>query len=1054
MANTTSGGSTALGLATRPESGVAPDLVVKMEPPAAVTGNAVWNQPRGGETLAHELGHNYTLRHIDQTMSPLACGGGRPLRAGGYPLDACTIGILNSANLVAELGDRTTQFGFDPATWSVINPTNAADLMSYRSSTWISKPSLDTLFDRIPGASGPAQRALAGKVGQALPAMVVLVHGTLDLRLSTAVLRPCFRLPSALFDPEKLTTSLDAAPAGHDWRLRWADAAGAALAEFPLVWGHSDDGDGVKVSFAQFLPDQPGAARLQVMKAGVVLSELQPSQGAPTLTLREPSHDETAHLLSATWLGFDPDQDPLVYTLQFSADDGASWETLQVNYPDLSFATDTRLLRGGSRCRLRVIATDGFHAASAETSSFALPLHAPEMVLGGLHDGERLPFGTASTVTAVAYDAEDGSLEPSTIQWLLEGTETRVGTGATFSLHDLNPGSYSLQVIGTDSDQTSTRISVGFEIEALPIVTAEIPLLDGDCGDAAYAGAPLIRIALAGGGFVHGRMIHANGALHACVSDLLYSGSATTPATVGLRVDRRSSPEVPPQPADLPGFFVDENGIPSERVGDAEVTPEVGFIAVVSRGDGTWSAEWQISDALLGGWNRASQLLLVHANPADPAQRRTWPAGGEESQPRSWAPSALGSAPERQNRPPVAAARGPATLPAATGDRVYLEGTGSFDPDGDAITFEWTQIAGPAVNLESASSAAPSFVVAIGDRGLEWEFQLVVRDAALASAPVSVRVTVVPIAKTPEPLPAGPSTEPVVTTEGLEFVLLWPGSPGDRCLIQASVNLLDWEDLGVRTADYLGRLRFLGEAANRYDHRFYRAIEAPALVPQDPRGAVRFDGLDDVVEVAHRPELNAYPLTLAAWVRTSRNGAFVDGILSKYVDGSFNGYGMFVYFGHLRGFYFGPPGSSVWGGGQGLDGGLIADGEWHHVAMVVDAAGGRLFVDGVQTASLPWVGPPTRPTTTAPLRLGHYHTYPNALLGDLDEVGVWDVAWTAPDLDRLRRTRADAGEVPRPLGLWHFDELEGLSTRDASDQAGPGLLQGGVTWIESEVPAP
>jgi len=1052
MANTTSGGSTSLGLATRPESGVAEDLVVKMEPPGAVPGLQAWNNPRGGETLAHELGHNYRLRHIDQSMSPLACGGGRPLRAGSYPLDSCTIGIENAATVTAEMASRTTQFGFDPLTWNVIGPTNAADLMSYRSSTWLSRPSLDALLSNIPGFEAPPAAGHRAVHGAAPPAMVVLVHGILNLQLNTAVLRPCYRLPSETFDPAKLEASLNPPPVAHDWTIRWANAAGVMLSESPLLWNRSEDGDGVMAGFVQFIPDQPGATRLQILKGTVVVAECQPSVGVPTVRLREPVYDAANHRLTMEWAASDPEQDPLVYTLQFSCDEGATWETLQVNYPDESFATNTRLLPGGPLCRLRIIASDGFNAGVAESESFPLPRHVPEVVVSGLRDGFRFPFGATPDVTALAYDAEDGSLEPGGLQWKLSGPLSVTQSGARFSLRDLPPGAYTLTVTGTDSDQETGDATVGFEIEAIDIPTASATTLDGDCGDAAYANASLIRLALADGRFVNGRMIHADGALHACVSDLQFSGTASAPAIVGLRVDRRASREVPPQPSDLPGFFVDEFGIPSQQLGAAEAYPETGFVAVVSRGDASWSAEWLIPDALLGGWDRQSPTLLVHAQPATPANTRVWPPGAIESDPSGWAPAALGSVPPAVNRAPVAVATPVVSEVVAAGDRVYLNGSGSFDPDGDAIEFEWSQVGGPSVILENASGPAPSFVVEEGAFGLEHQFRLVVRDSNLASTPTEITVTLIPAMPAPEPDPGltgGPNDS---LDGGPNFTLLWPGAAGDRCVIEASTDLLVWTEVGRSTADYLARIRFFGEPVDQFLHRFYRAVAAPPVTLGDPMGAILFDGVDDSVDVAHQPALNTYPLTLAAWIRTSRSGPVVDGVISKYADGSFNGYGMFVYFGRIRAFYFGPPGSSVWGSGQGLDGGLVADGEWHHVAFVVDAAGGRLLVDGVQTAALPWVGPPRAPTTTEPLRMGRYHTYPNAFLGELDEIGVWNVALTTTEIVSLRGLRWNASEDPRVLGLWHFDEQEGVSTLDASTQANVGILQGGAGWTTSPVP--
>jgi hypothetical protein len=78
------------------------------------------------------------------------------------------------------------------------------------------------------------------------------------------------------------------------------------------------------------------------------------------------------------------------------------------------------------------------------------------------------------------------------------------------------------------------------------------------------------------------------------------------------------------------------------------------------------------------------------------------------------------------NDPPVADA-GPDQT-ASVGTTVRLDGTGSSDPDGDPLAFQWTLVARPAGStsvLLDAASPTPSFVV---DRAGSYEIRLVVSD--------------------------------------------------------------------------------------------------------------------------------------------------------------------------------------------------------------------------------------------------------------------------------------------------------------------------------------
>ena len=174
-------------------------------------------------------------------------------------------------------------------------------------------------------------------------------------------------------------------------------------------------------------------------------------------------------------------------------------------------------------------------------------------------------------------------------------------------------------------------------------------------------------------------------------------------------------------------------------------------------------------------------------------------------------------------------------------------------------------------------------------------------------------------------------------------------------------------------------------------------VASPERASAQAGTALRFDGVDDYVEVPHDARLNVFPLTITAWVKTLRNSSQVDGIVSKYFDGSFNGYSLNLRNGNLYVWYL-RTGGSVVVLPNGLDGGFIADGHWHHIAFVVSATGGQVYVDGNLRNSVGWTGTPGPPTGTEPLQIGRYFNYGNTFQGEIDEATLWNRALNASEV--------------------------------------------------------
>ncbi|WP_169558605.1 M36 family metallopeptidase [Myxococcus stipitatus] len=91
------------------------------------------------------------------------------------------------------------------------------------------------------------------------------------------------------------------------------------------------------------------------------------------------------------------------------------------------------------------------------------------------------------------------------------------------------------------------------------------------------------------------------------------------------------------------------------------------------------------------------------------------------------------------NHAPTAEAKARESVP--EGHPVTLRGEG-HDADGDALTYAWTQTAGPSVTLSDAAASSPRFTAPRVSKDTTLTFQLVVSDGKAASPPATVSVRV------------------------------------------------------------------------------------------------------------------------------------------------------------------------------------------------------------------------------------------------------------------------------------------------------------------------
>jgi len=178
--------------------------------------------------------------------------------------------------------------------------------------------------------------------------------------------------------------------------------------------------------------------------------------------------------------------------------------------------------------------------------------------------------------------------------------------------------------------------------------------------------------------------------------------------------------------------------------------------------------------------------------------------------------------PGNTNQPPVAVIE---THPVniVGGYPLYLNGSNSYDPDGDTISYQWSQIAGPQVDITGTDQVEASFIVP--KIGATLTFQLIVTDSnGASSVPATVDIVVVPpnasavyVSKTlgsDNPPNDGSPWMPVATiNKGIEIaadkgfgtVYVMQGAYEEEVKLASGVevigNVISWDDDGTVNMD-------------------------------------------------------------------------------------------------------------------------------------------------------------------------------------------------------------------------------------------------------------
>ncbi len=425
---------------------------------------------------AHEIGHNFGRRHPG-TASTAVCKFQSKDPAGPvYPYPG--------ARISGALSGDDAFYGFDALNHALYG-TYWTDLMSYCKYRWISDVTFEGVMDQM---QMEARGGGAGTAGSTTDRLVVV--GTIHPATNTMSLQPLFILPNA----DEVEPRV---PGPYAIVLR--TAAGAELARYPFTPSESQ-GDPAPSQGSESAPETVlFADELVPYVAGTDWVDIEGPGGAVLKTVRAGANPPSVHVLSPNggevlsgatvpvlWTASDVDGDPLTFNVQYSRDDGSSWEMVAQNLKGTSVDLDAINIQAGSRARIRVWASDGIHTASDQSDgTFTIPNHVPTVSITQPATDITIAVGQTLTLQGDAYDIDTATMPgdfASSVDWSSD-VDGYLGNTASLSL-TLSEGVHTVTFSaddgrgGTASDTVRvTVVSTLAELPPIPDALAVAPAL-------------------------------------------------------------------------------------------------------------------------------------------------------------------------------------------------------------------------------------------------------------------------------------------------------------------------------------------------------------------------------------------------------------------------------------------------------------------------------------------------------------------------------------------------------------------------------------------------
>ena len=225
----------------------------------------------------------------------------------------------------------------------------------------------------------------------------------------------------------------------------------------------------------------PATRKVQIRKDSTVLSQLIRSATAPTVRLQTALGGRSiapGESVVLNWIGSDADGDALTYGVDYSTD-GARWKPLASGLSRPQFTWNPEYAAGSSSGRLRVTVSDGFNTASTTSVPFEVVPKVPVATIISPNSNQHYLQQQEVVLQGFAFDVEAGMLTGSAITWH-SSIDGPLGSGRRLVL---SPGALATgthNIVMTVRDADSTILNVDDHVVSRSVTVVINADTDGD----------------------------------------------------------------------------------------------------------------------------------------------------------------------------------------------------------------------------------------------------------------------------------------------------------------------------------------------------------------------------------------------------------------------------------------------------------------------------------------------------------------------------------------------------------------------------------------------